>query len=224
LTEIPIDFIQQPIFIYLKNLFMTDPTNFSEDTLKKPGRRNWLRNAAMAATGALVLLLVLNGCTKEQWDHLKNPGGGVGGAQDTWYNLKVDYTIKKGKRAVGYLAPVGDNGGTPYYSYMRILDGPATKFRVHPASDGWQYLETDDGLWLTLSYGGFVYRDSQKSVAWKIVDGKLYSDYSRWKDYPATSDLYGGLNGNIFAVEGYYVGVSQGVANELTNCELVPAP
>src|SRR5215212_6766488 len=117
---------------------MTDSANKSDDILKKPIRRNSLRNAAMAATGALVLLLVLTGCTKEQWDHLKNtpsPGGGVGATPDIWYNLKVDYTIKKGKRAVGYLAPVGYNGTTPYYSYMRILDGPSTKFRVHPASD-----------------------------------------------------------------------------------------
>jgi hypothetical protein len=50
---------QAIFFIYLKNLFTTDPTNNSNDILKKPGQRNWLRNAAMAATGALVLLYFL---------------------------------------------------------------------------------------------------------------------------------------------------------------------
>lgn len=56
---------------------MTDTTH-SHDLLKKLSRRNRLRNAAIAASGVLVLLLVLTACTKEQWDHLINtlpPGG-----------------------------------------------------------------------------------------------------------------------------------------------------
>jgi hypothetical protein len=56
-------------FHLFKNLFMTDPTNKSEDMLKKLSRRNWLRNAAIAATSAVVLPSLLTGCTKEQWNH-----------------------------------------------------------------------------------------------------------------------------------------------------------
>lgn len=50
------------------------------DILKKLSRRNWLRNAAITATGAVVLPSFLTGCTKEQWDDVidKIPGGGVG--------------------------------------------------------------------------------------------------------------------------------------------------
>ena len=73
---------QAIFFIYLKNLFMTDPTNNSEDMLKKLSRRKWLRNAAMAATGAVVLPSFLTGCHKDVWDKLKGPlPGGWPGKQ-----------------------------------------------------------------------------------------------------------------------------------------------
>ncbi len=59
---------------------MTDPTNNSEDILKKLSRRNWLRNATITATGAVVLPSFLTSCTKEVQDLIKKniPSGGLG--------------------------------------------------------------------------------------------------------------------------------------------------
>lgn len=59
---------------------MTDSTNNSEDMLKILSRRGWLRNIAIAATGAIVLPSFLTGCTKEMQDIIKKytRGGGVG--------------------------------------------------------------------------------------------------------------------------------------------------
>lgn len=202
---------------------MSDFTKNSEDMPKKPTRRNWLRNAATMATSAVLLLSFLTGCNKE--GQLPQPPGGVGAEPDRSYHMKVNYTTTKGATAVGYLAPVGTQASTPYYSEFLVISemSNSTKFKVYPATEGegWQYLGTDDGLWLSLSYDGYLYRSNQSNrVAWKIDGGKLYSSYSRWKDYPAGSDYFP----DPFVVNGYYAGVNFGKSKEFTNVELVSAP
>ncbi len=108
------------------------------------------------------------------------------------------------------------------------LDGRGiSRIRLHPAGDGWAYLETTDGNWLSITRSGWLYNnsDSTKRVAWKIVDGKLYNLYwnkDNWKEYPAGArrDL------SDWDVEryNYYAGVGLDEKYTLTNCELVPAP
>jgi hypothetical protein len=60
------------------------------DILKKLSRRNWLRNAAITASGTVLLPSFLTGCTKEQWDdirgHVPN-GGGLGEEELTQADL-----------------------------------------------------------------------------------------------------------------------------------------
>ncbi len=191
--------------------------------LKRLGRRNWLRNAAIMATSAVILFLT--GCTKEQWDHLKNtphPGGGLGSGPSIWYNLKVTYKDNDGKTSEGFMGPIGSSGA--YFEYMKI--GGKSTFRLQPGENGFNYLQLNDGRWLTLSYYGWAYRsDESDRVGWKIVDGKLYSDYSRWKDYPLGCQLSGGsgLPDAPPVPRDYYVGVNLGDDKVLTNCELVPA-
>ncbi len=214
---------------------MTDPTNNSDDLLKKPGRRNWLRNAAIAATSALVL--IFTGCTKEQWDNVKGhvPGGGLGSTPDIWFNLKVTYKDKDGNTSEGFMGRIANISTrlsipTPqYWDYMKI--GGKSKFKRYPGRDGFELWQTSDGLWLTLSYYGWAYRSSEGDrVGWKIVDGKLYSDYSRWKDYPLGCRWDGGekyydeFRGIYLRTpEAYYVGVDLGDDKVLTNCEFVLA-
>lgn len=73
---------------------MSDPTNNSEDILKKLSRRNMLRNSAITATGVALLPSLLTSCHKDVWDKVKGhiPGGGLGGAlpepEPTPENLK----------------------------------------------------------------------------------------------------------------------------------------
>ncbi len=200
-------------------------TNFDknpQDMTKKVSRRNLLRNAAITATSAFLLLSFLSGCRKET---TTPPGGGVGAEPDRWYHMKVNYTTTKGATAVGYLAKVGTQSSTPYYSEFLVISemGNSAKFKLYPATEGegWQYLGTDDGLWLSLSYDGYLYRANQSNrVAWKIDGGKLYSSYSRWKGYPAGSDYFP----DPFVVNGYYAGVNFGKSKDFTNVELVSAP
>src|SRR4051794_2916998 len=109
---------------------MTNIANNSDDKFKKPGRRNWLRNAAMAVTGTLVLLLVLTACTKEQWDHFKPGGGDVGSGPSDWYKLKVTYKTTEGTLDSAYMGPIGVNAATAYWDYMQV--GGVAKFRLHP--------------------------------------------------------------------------------------------
>ena len=59
---------------------MTNPTTNSEDVLKNLSRRNMLRNAAITATGAVLLPSFLTGCHKNVWDYIHDHGGGVGGS------------------------------------------------------------------------------------------------------------------------------------------------
>ncbi len=198
---------------------MTHSNTSFEDNFKSLSRRSWLRNVAIAATGAVMLLLVLNSCTKEQWDNVKGhvPGGGLGSTPDIWYNLKVTYKDKEGVSKVGWMAPTKDIYWG-FYDFMVIREDFKSKFRLHPGEDGFEYLEIDDGYWLSLNYDGWAYRSNNEynSVGWKIVDGKLYSNYSRWEGYPL------GCRWNI-KYQYYFVGVGLGDYNVLTNCELVPA-
>ena len=200
---------------------MKDFDNNPQDMTKKVSRRNLLRNAAITATSAFLLLSFLSGCRKDTTP----PGGGVGAEPDKSYYMKVNYTTTKGVSEVGYLTKVGANASTPYYSEFLVISQMANgaKFKLYPAPDGegWQYLATDDGLWLSLSYDGYLYRANQGNrVAWKIDGGKLYSSYSRWKGYPAGSDYFS----NPFNVIGYYAGVNFGNSKDFTNVELVRAP
>ena len=61
---------------------MSDPTNNSEEILKKLSRRKLLRNSAITATGVALLPSFLTGCHKDIWEKVKEqiPGGGLGGA------------------------------------------------------------------------------------------------------------------------------------------------
>jgi hypothetical protein len=204
---------------------MSDPIKKPKDVVARLTRRSWLHNATMAATSAVMLFFVLTGCTKEQWDHLKNtphPGGGLGSGPSIWYNLKVTYKDNEGKTREGFMGPIGTGGD--YFEYMKI--GGKSKFRLHPGENGFEYWEIDDGLWLTLSYWGWAYRsDSSNRVGWKIVNGKLYSDYSRWEDYPLGCEWYSSSDywDSPDVPPAYYVGVDLGDDKVLTNCELVPA-
>ncbi len=203
---------------------MSDPIRKQEGVIKRLSRRNWLRNAIVAATGAVMLFLT--GCTKEVLNMLPgHGGGGLGSTPGTWYNLKANYRTLDGATAVGYFRPVGNFPSDP--STIIMDHGWHLEFDVHPANElgaGWQYWKTRDAKWLSLSYGGYLYRDedSTKRVAWKIVDGKLYNNYwnkDKWQDYPAGAKRY-----RVFFYEpGYYVGVGYADEFALTNCELVPA-
>ncbi len=205
-----------------------NPQEPKVDDVKSLSRRSWLRNAAITATSAVMLLLVLNSCTKEKWDDVKGqvPGGGLGSTPDTWYRLKVTYRNENNARMPGYMGPVAENfDGRLFWDYMKIDNdhGWASKFRLHPTTDGWAYWEIDDGYWLSLRATGWAYRSYEGNrVEWKIVDGKLYTKYwkSDWQNYPLGCELRGFLGEE----EVYFVGVDLGDANVLTNCELVPAP
>lgn len=196
---------------------MTNPTNNSEDVLKKLSRRNWLGNAAIAVAGAVVLIFI--GCTKEKWDNVKGhvPGGGVGSQQDTLYQLKLTYRDQYGQR-------LRDQYIGLYWQYIAV-DRSAEKFKLYPGKNGFYYLQSTgngwrsgNGDWLSLKYNGWAYHsDEDNRVGWKIVDGKLYSDYSRWKDYPLSCQW----GSTIFGFESYYAGVNLGDDNVLTDCELV---
>ncbi len=193
---------------------MADLIKKQEGVLKKLSRRNWLRNAAIMATSAVMLFLT--GCTKEQWDNVKGhvPGGGsVGGEQDTWYKLKVTYYPDPlwAMTRVDYMGQIDD--------YMII--GNQYKFRLYPGQNGFNYLQLEDGSWMNLTYSGWAYSSSEEDrVGWKIVDGKMYSNYTRWKDYPLGCQWREPLAG----FKAYYVGVNFGDHYVLTNCEFVPAP
>src|SRR5215210_5535846 len=131
------------------------------DIHKRLSLRNWLRKAASAATGAVVLLLVLTGCTKEQWTHLKNtppPFGGVGGSEPSiWYNLRVTYKDEDGATKTRFMGPIDSSASNPFYAYMQI-SWTRSKFKLHPTPYGWAYWEIDDGNWLSLKATGWAYR------------------------------------------------------------------
>ncbi len=112
---------------------MADLIKKQEGVLKKLSRRSWLRNAAIRATSVVMLLLVLNSCTKDQWDDVtgKVPGGGLGSTPDTWYNLKVTYRDKDGKISEGFLGRIDRKQSTAYWEYMKI--GDKSKFKVQQA-------------------------------------------------------------------------------------------
>jgi hypothetical protein len=123
----------------------------------------------MAATGALVLLLFLTGCTKEQWNHLGGhlPGGGLGGAQDTWYRLKVTYTDKNGVTQEGYMGAASHSAGQTDWDNM-VINGYTTKFKLHPRGDGFDDWEIDDGYWLSMRASGWAYRSYYgQRIGWK---------------------------------------------------------
>lgn len=58
---------------------MTDPTNNSEEIIKKLSRRNMLRDSVITATGVAILPSFLSSCTKDAWQYIHGHGGkGVG--------------------------------------------------------------------------------------------------------------------------------------------------
>src|SRR6185312_7317507 len=68
----------------IKQIFMTDLTNNSEEVHKKTSRRKMLRDSAITAAGTVLLPSLITGCTKEAWDilHGKTPdpnNGWIGG-------------------------------------------------------------------------------------------------------------------------------------------------
>lgn len=60
---------------------MSDPTNNSDDILRKVSRRNLLRHSAITATCVALLPSFITGCNKDVWDKVKEhiPNGGLGG-------------------------------------------------------------------------------------------------------------------------------------------------
>lgn len=206
---------------------MTDPTNISEDMLKKPGRRNWLRNAAIAVTSAVVMASFLTGCTKEQFPLPGGGhGGGVGGSPDAWYYLKGTFKDENGNTQTGYLRGEGEFRADPqwYYMVMGVYSDPegSAKFRFHASDsgDGWQFWEMSDGYWLSILSTGTAYRSGQGNrTAWKIINGKLYTNYYRaWTDQALGAQWYHTAVSNA-----YYTSVNYGSEFAITNCELVPA-
>jgi hypothetical protein len=197
---------------------MTDFAKYSEDKPKKLSRRNLLRNAAITATSAVLLLSFLTGCNKDPTP--APPGGGLGGTPDQWYVLKVTNTNPKTPNTVGYLAGISSEPSFSFYDYMQI-SAAGWKFKVHPGTNGFNYWEMNDGNYLSLKYDGWAYRSYEKNkVGWKIVDGKLYTDYARWKDYPLGAEYRWDLD---IIPAAYYVGVNL-ANNNVFNCEMTPAP
>ncbi|MEJ7740310.1 MAG: hypothetical protein WKF97_23050 [Chitinophagaceae bacterium] len=199
-----------------------DSQGIKADNLKSLSRRSWLRKAAITATSAVMLLLVLNSCTKEQWDDVigKVPRRGVGGNQNTWYNLRVTYKDEDGKTLTRFMGPIADKASTSFWDYMQI-GGAQSKFKLHPTKDGWAYWEIDDGNWLSLKSTGWAYRSLESNrIEWKIVDGKLYNSYwsSDWQRHPLGTERR-----RILVPDAYYVGVDLSNNNVFT-CELVLAP
>jgi hypothetical protein len=109
---------------------------------------------------------------------------------------------------------------------MRVDNSAGMKFKRHPATQfgqGWEFLEAEDGTFLNLGYDGWVYRDTEKEIAWMIVNGKLLHNYSRWEGYYIGAQERGGLVSNPFNVQAYYAGVGLGDQNLLSNVMFVPA-
>ena len=206
------------------------PQELKADNPKSLSRRSWIRKAAITATSAVMLLFVLSGCTKEQWDDVieKVPGGGLGSAPSGWYYLKATYKDRNGDTLVGYLGAVSQSAGSTDYDNMRMGSQPyATKFKPEAAEagDGWQYLETDDGWWLSARLSQWLFRSAHYNrIAWKIVGGKLYTNYTNsvigtsWNNLPVGSIFDSGP----LTTAAEYVGL--GMGTPLTNCELVQAP
>jgi hypothetical protein len=193
---------------------MTDPTNKSEDMLKKLSRRNWLRNAAIAATSAVALPSLLTGCTKEQWDHLKNtpyPGGGLGGAPNDYGVMKCTniYT----NEFLGYLGTASDQYATivsdissatqfKWYSYESDLylarqTTPQDRYlAVYPFA-GVDYATY--GLWIGRNkyYVHAILYNSDKSISLKEDPRRKLYKYDDY--YLAWSN--GESNQNILAFE-----------------------
>jgi hypothetical protein len=196
---------------------MTDFTKHPEEMPKKLTGRNWLLNAAITVTSLVLLLLFFTGCRKES----NTPGGGVGGVQDQWYVLKVTYQDEKGVTKVGYLAGISAEPAFSFHDYMQI-SASGWKFKMQTAPNGFSYWQFgEDNYYLSLKYDGWAYRSYEANrIGWKIVNGKLYSDYDRWKDYPLGCQYRWDLD---IIPAAYYVGVNLSNKNEFT-CELVAAP
>ncbi len=197
---------------------MPDTIKKQQGVFKNRSSKNWLRKAAIRATSFIMILFVLNSCTKEQRDDVigKVPGGGLSSTPDQWYYLEVTYKNKFGN-------PMESRVG-PYFEYMVVWG--SYKFKLHPGENGFNYLQLEDSSWMTLSFSGWAYHSTEGDrVGWKIVDGKLYTDYTRWKDYPLACQW----GSNIFGFEAYYVGVNlwgqyQSDYYVMTDCKFVPYP
>ncbi len=194
---------------------MTNRTSNLDDMTKKLSRRNLLRNAAISATSAFLLLLFLTGCHKEA----QLPGS----SSDTWYNLRAFYQFDPKTTDTVYLAQENHWHGDPQWYFMKITTykSDAAKFKLHQADagKGWQWWETNDGYWLSMTFSGSVYLSSfTNKIAWKIVHGKLYTNCAVWENWPLSAQY------NSFLVSpAYYVGVNYREQYLLTGCELVPA-
>lgn len=184
-------------------------------------RRSWLRGAALKAASVAMLFFMLTGCTKEQWNNVvrKAPGRGVGAAPDQWYILQVTYYPYPG----GGIAEKDWLGHQDEY----VKVGGRDKFKMYQGANGFNYLKFEDGTWLSLSYGGWAYRSSEDDrVGWKIIDGNLYPDYERWKDYPLGCQE----KPDLFGFKYFYVGVGfeGGTTGPrsywLFDCTYVPVP
>lgn len=197
---------------------MTDFTKNSEHMPKKSDRRNWLRNIAIVVTGAVVLSIT--GCSKD----IQFPcGDDTATNPDTWYNLRALYSYNGKTTDTVYLAGESDWQADPQWYFMKITKSrdEASKFKLHQADagNGWQWWEVSDGYWLSMMYSGSAYRSGQNNrVAWKITDGKLYTNYNRWKNYPLQSQYF-----SFLVSPAYYAAVNYGDDKyTLTDCELVP--
>lgn len=195
---------------------MTDFAKNSEDLSKKISRKNLLCKGAIMATSAVLLLTFLTGCKKEG----PAPGGGLGVEPAKWYVLKVTNIDAKAPTRVGYLAGISTEPAFSFHDYMQI-SASGWKFKVVPGPNGFDYWQTDDGNWLSLRYNGWAYRSFENNrIGWKIVNGKLYNNYDRWKDYPLGCQYREDLD---LIPAAYYVGVNLSNDN-VFNCEIVPAP
>lgn len=198
------------------------PKNTKGDTLKKQSRRNGLRSAAIKATSAVLLFFVLTGCTKKQLDDVigKIPGGGLGSTPNPMYILRVTFDDGKGATKVSYLSYISKDPAIWFYDYMQVGGSPM-KFKLHPGPNGFNYWEMEDGNWFSIKLNGWAYRSTQYyRVGWKIVDGRLYTDYNWWQDYPLGVEFRSDLG---FILGAYYVGANLSNNNVFT-CEMVPAP
>lgn len=108
---------------------MSDPTNNSEEILRKLSRRNMLRNSAITAAGAILMPPFLTGCHKDVWDKVKEhiPGGGLGGALP-----EPEPTLEELQAAAGNLKRMQD---LLYQVYHNSFDYDETVYKALAATD-----------------------------------------------------------------------------------------
>jgi len=120
------------------------PQDIKAEVLKRLSRRNWLRDAAMAATGAVILPSFLSSCTKEQWALVKSnvPGGGLGS--------ELSLTPAQLRHAAENLRSLG-NLLRDLYVQTSSYDTTVLFLLNDTSNTNWQYFILD--IFINVAYG-----------------------------------------------------------------------